>query len=37
MAEKETLMLGRDMLSFVRQGGRWLVVYDQFTPEPGLV
>jgi hypothetical protein len=29
-------MQGRDMFTLVKQGGRWLVVADQFSPEPGL-
>jgi ketosteroid isomerase-like protein len=28
-------MRGRDMLFLVREGGRWLVAADQFSPEPG--
>ncbi|MGA7628058.1 MAG: hypothetical protein WCA60_06170 [Methanoregula sp.] len=37
MAEKEIIMLGRDMFSLIRQDGRWFVVSDQFSPEPGQV
>jgi len=27
-------MMGRDMFFLVRESGRWLVVADQFSPEP---
>jgi len=37
MAGQEIAMRGRDMFTLVRQGGRWLVVADQFSPEPGPV
>jgi hypothetical protein len=37
MAGQEINMRGRDMFTLVRQGGRWLVASDQFSPEPGLV
>jgi ketosteroid isomerase-like protein len=32
-AERQT-MKGRDMFFLIRQSGRWLVVADQFSPEP---
>jgi ketosteroid isomerase-like protein len=32
-AQKQT-MQGRDMFFLVRKGRRWLVVADQFSPEP---
>jgi ketosteroid isomerase-like protein len=32
---QETEMKGRDMFTLVKQDGRWLVVADQFSPEPG--
>jgi hypothetical protein len=31
---QEVTMKGRDMFTLVKQGGRWLVVCDQFSPEP---
>ena len=31
---QEVTMKGRDMFTLVKQGGRWLVVSDQFSPEP---
>jgi len=34
MAGQEIAMQGRDMFTLIRQGGRWLVVADQFSPEP---
>jgi len=34
MAGREIAMKGRDMFTLVRQGGRWLVAADQFSPEP---
>jgi len=33
MAGQEIAMKGRDMFTLVKQGGRWLVVADQFSPE----
>jgi hypothetical protein len=32
---QEVALQGRDMFTLVKQGGRWLVVADQFSPEPG--
>lgn len=32
-AEKQTIK-GRDMFFLVREGGKWLVAADQFSPEP---
>ncbi len=37
MGGQEIEMKGRDMFTLVKQGGRWLVVSDQFSPEPGNV
>ncbi len=37
MAGQEITMRGRDMVTLVKQRGRWLVVSDQFSPEPGQV
>ena len=31
---QEVVMKGRDMFTLVKQRGRWLVVADQFSPEP---
>jgi methionine salvage enolase-phosphatase E1 len=31
---QEQIMRGRDMFFLVREGGRWLVAADQFSPEP---
>jgi len=35
MGADEVTLRGRDMLTLVRQGDRWLVAADQFSPEPG--
>ena len=35
MGGQEVVMQGRDMFTLIKQGGRWLVVADQFSPEPG--
>jgi len=32
---QDIALQGRDMFTLVKQGGRWLVVADQFSPEPG--
>jgi ketosteroid isomerase-like protein len=34
IAGNKQLMKGRDMLFLVKEQGRWLVVADQFSPEP---
>jgi ketosteroid isomerase-like protein len=34
MAGQPVTMKGRDMFFLVRESGRWLVVADQFSPEP---
>lgn len=34
MGGQEITMKGRDMFTLVQQGGRWLVLADQFSPEP---
>ncbi|HVP96307.1 nuclear transport factor 2 family protein [Methanoregula sp.] len=34
MGGQDVTMKGRDMFTLVRQGGRWLVAADQFSPEP---
>jgi len=31
---QDVMMKGRDMFTLVKQGGCWLVVADQFSPEP---
>ncbi|MFA5331080.1 MAG: nuclear transport factor 2 family protein [Methanoregula sp.] len=35
MGGHEIVTKGRDMFTLVKQGGRWLVAADQFSPEPG--
>jgi len=37
MGGQEQEMKGRDMLFLIREGKRWLVVADQFSPEPGII
>ena len=34
MNGQEVVMKGRDLFTLVKQRGRWLVVADQFSPEP---
>lgn len=34
MGGQDIVMKGRDMFTLVKQHGRWLVVADQFSPEP---
>jgi ketosteroid isomerase-like protein len=36
MGGQELAMQGRDMFFLVREEGRWLVVADQFSPEPAI-
>jgi ketosteroid isomerase-like protein len=36
MGGQEMAMKGRDMFFLVREEDRWLVVADQFSPEPPL-
>lgn len=35
MAGKKVGLTGRDMMFVVREGGKWWVVADQFSPQPG--